>query len=113
MHARAATSPAGDLHDLDPDPFLDERAAEAPRRYYVLDDTGFDEVPARYRRFYRRWRGEDDRLAPNEARCPTCAVVIRARRELRAGDELYCMPCAARLAVLRAEAGGLAVRAIG
>ena len=42
---------------------------EAPRKRYELDDRGFDEVPKKYRRFYRRWEGPEDELAPNEALC--------------------------------------------
>ena len=41
--------------------------------------------------------GPDDRLAPNEAICPVCKVVIRSTRELREGDRVYCMPCMSRL----------------
>ena len=40
--------------------------ADTPRQRFILDDTGFDEVPVNYRRFYRRWRGAGDRLAANE-----------------------------------------------
>jgi hypothetical protein len=81
---------------------------ERPRRRYVLeDDTGFDEVPKKYRRFYRRWKGERDELAPNEVICPVCKVVIRSARELRPGDRVYCMPCMSRLTVVRAESGRL------
>ena len=80
---------------------------EAPRRRFELDDRGFDEVPSRYRRFYRRWGGPADGLGPNEALCPVCKIVIRSTRELRPGDRLYCMACMTRLTVLRAEGGGL------
>ena len=86
-----------------------ERAAagvvEAPRQRFVLDDTGFDEVPKKYRRFYRKWKGPDDRLGPNEVLCPVCKVVIRSTRELRPGDRVYCMPCMSRLVVVRTETG--------
>ena len=77
------------------------------RRRYILDDTGFDEVPMKYRRFYRKWRGAGDRLAPNEVLCPVCKVVIRSTRELRPGDRVYCMPCMSRLVVVRAADGTL------
>jgi hypothetical protein len=81
---------------------------EAPRkRYELLDDTGFDEVPKKYRKFYRRWDGPGDSLAPNEVLCPVCKVVIRSTRELREGDRLYCMACLTRLRVMPREAGGL------
>lgn len=79
-----------------------------PRRRFVLDDdTGFDEVPRKYRRYYRKWAGPGDRLGPNEVLCPVCKVVIRSTRELRPGDRVYCMPCMSRLIVVRGEDGGL------
>jgi hypothetical protein len=79
----------------------------APRRHYALEDTGFDEVPKRFRRFYRKWLGAEDLLAPNEVLCPVCKVVIRSSRELRPGDRLYCMPCMSRLIVVRTAQGTL------
>ena len=79
----------------------------AARRRYVLEDTGFDEVPKKYRRFYRKWKGPGDQLAPNEVICPVCKVVIRSTRELRAGDRVYCMPCMSRLVIVRGEGGHL------
>jgi len=88
-----------------------EEAADArPRQRFVLDDTGFDEVPVKYRRFYRKWRGPEDSLGPNEVICPVCSVVIRSTRELRPGDRVYCMPCMSRLVVVRAESGRLEAR---
>jgi hypothetical protein len=81
--------------------------AVAPRRRFELDDRGFDEVPLRYRRFYRRWEGPNDVLAPNEALCPVCKIVIRSSRELRAGDRIYCMACMTRLTVVETNAGTL------
>lgn len=81
--------------------------SEAPRQRFVLDDTGFDEVPKKYRRFYRKWGGPGDRLAPNEVLCPVCKVVIRSTRELREGDAVYCMPCMSRLIVAKGESGRL------
>lgn len=84
------------------------RVLAAPRRRFVLeDDTHFDEVPRRYRRFYRRWGGPTDALGPNEVLCPVCRVVIRSARELRPGDRVYCMPCMSRLEVVRTESGQL------
>ena len=71
------------------------------------DDTGFDEVPKRYRRFYRRWQGEADILAPNEVLCPVCKIVIRSAREIRVGDRVYCMPCMSRLVVVEGPNGRL------
>lgn len=94
-----------------PTPFVDplelDGANERPRRRYVLEDTGFDEVPKKFRRFYRKWRGAGDVLAPNEVLCPVCKVVIRSTRELRPGDRVYCMPCMSRLTVVRGASGGL------
>jgi hypothetical protein len=80
---------------------------EVHRRRYELEETGFNEVPPKWRRFYRHWAGPGDELAPNEALCPVCKVVIRSTRELRPGDQLYCMPCLSRLVVVRAESGRL------
>ena len=94
----------------DPLESIDAARDEMPRQRFVLDDTGFDEVPAKYRRFYRKWRGPEDRLAPNEVLCPVCKVVIRSTRELRPGDRVYCMPCMSRLVVVRTEAGTLEAR---
>jgi hypothetical protein len=78
-----------------------------PRQSFELEDTGFNEVPKRFRRFYRRWRGPSDTLAPNEALCPVCKVVIRSTKELRAGDRVYCMPCMSRLEL--AEEDGMLI----
>ena len=79
----------------------------APRQRYELDDRGFDEVPKKYRRYYRRWEGQGDSLAPNEALCPVCKIVIRSVRELRDGDQLYCMACMTRVRIVRGENGRL------
>ena len=84
-----------------------DEVGEGPRQRFVLDDTGFDEVPKKYRRFYRKWAGADDALAPNEVLCPVCRVVIRSTRELRAGDRVYCMPCMSRLTVVVGQDGRL------
>lgn len=91
------------------DALLSEAESErgTPRRRFVLDETGFNEVPKKYRRFYRRWGGPKDELAENEVLCPVCKVVIRSSRELRPGDRVYCMPCMSRLVVVRAESGRL------
>ena len=78
---------------------------ERPRRRYELEETGFKEVPKKWRRFYRYWDGPGDELAPNEALCPVCKVVIRSSRELRPGDRLYCMPCMSRLTVVETDDG--------
>jgi hypothetical protein len=78
-----------------------------PRQRFILEDTGFDEVPKKYRRFYRRLSSPDDVLALNEVICPVCKVVIRSTRELRVGDRVYCMPCMSRLVVMRSHTGQL------
>ena len=83
---------------------------DRPRQRYTLEETGFNEVPKKYRRFYRRWGGEGDDLAPNEVLCPVCKVVIRSTRELRIGDRVYCMPCMSRLIVQEGEGGRLEAR---
>jgi hypothetical protein len=93
---------------------LDEEKPSPPeagapaRRRFELDERGFDEVPKRYRKFYRRWEGAADSLGPNEILCPVCKVVIRSPRELRPGDRVYCMACMARLRVVQAGDGALA-----
>jgi hypothetical protein len=93
------------------DPLLREAHEEgALRQRFLLEDTGFDEVPPKYRRFYRKWRGPGDALAPNEVVCPVCKVVIRSTRELRPGDRVYCMPCMSRLVVVRGDDGRLEAR---
>lgn len=92
------------------DPLEEEVAAPGERRRFLLEDTGFDEVPKKYRKFYRKWRGAGDRLAPNEAICPVCKVVIRSGRELWPGDRLYCMPCMSRLVVVESDEGVLEAR---
>jgi hypothetical protein len=81
---------------------------DAPRRRYELDDRGFDEVPRKYRKYYRRWEGAGDALAPNEVLCPVCMVVVRSARELREGDRVYCMACMSRLRVVRGPNGFVA-----
>jgi len=91
------------------DPLLaEERSVERDgRRRYELEETGFNEVPKKYRRFYRRWRGAADVLAANEVLCPVCKVVIRSTRDLRPGDKVYCMPCMSRLTVIEGMDGRL------
>jgi hypothetical protein len=90
------------------DPLLeDEIREDRPRQRFVLDDQGFDEVPKKYRRFYRCWRGPEDTLGPNEALCPVCKIVVRSTRELRPGDRVYCMACMTRLEIVRSDAGHL------
>ncbi len=93
------------------DPLFADDAAERRdhdgRRRYELADTGFREVPKKYRRFYRAWGGATDELAPNEVLCPVCKVVIRSARELRPGDRVYCMPCMSRLVIVVGENGRL------
>lgn len=88
-----------------------EPLGAVPRRRYALEDSGFNEVPAPMRRFYRRWRGATDALADNEALCPVCRVVLRAERELCAGDRLHCQPCMTQLELVDEE-GVLAARVV-
>lgn len=85
---------------------------EVPRRTYDLDDTGFREVPKRWRKFYRVWQGDGDTLAPNEIICPVCKVVIRSRREYRAGDRVYCMCCFTRMVLVATPDGGIEAEVI-
>jgi hypothetical protein len=87
-----------------------EEPQRTPRQRFVLEDTGFNEVPRKYRRFYRHWGGPGDTLASNEVLCPVCKVVIRSTRELRVGDRVYCMPCMSRLVVVLGEGGRLEAR---
>ncbi len=94
------------------DPLLRSETREAPRERFELDDRGFDEVPRKYRRFYRRWDGPGDRLAPNEALCPVCKIVIRSTRELRAGDRVYCMACMTRLTLVETAEGTLEAQVV-
>jgi hypothetical protein len=82
-------------------------AVEPSRQRFELDDRGFDEVPTKYRRYYRLWEGSGDRLGPNEVICPVCKVVIRSTRALRPGDRLYCMACMTRLRVRQDAEGRL------
>lgn len=91
------------------DPLLNSEAGEheRPRQRYELDDSGFNEVPLKYRKFYRKSRGAGDELAPNEVLCPVCKVIIRSSRELRPGDRVYCMPCMSRLVVVQSDTGRL------
>ena len=77
------------------------------RRHYELEDTGFREVPKRWRKFYRVWTGEGDQLAPNEIQCPVCKVIIRSHHEFRPGDRVYCMPCMSRMIVVEKPDGTL------
>jgi hypothetical protein len=84
---------------------LSGSGGEAPRRRYELDDRGFDEVPEKYRKYFRRWEGPNDPLAPNEVFCPVCKIVIRSTREIREGDRIYCMACMTRLRVVQGKAG--------
>ncbi len=88
------------------------RADSAERRRFELDDRGFNEVPKKWRKFYRHWQGEGDTLGPNEIICPVCKVVIRSVKELRAGDRLYCMPCMSRLLVVEASDGSLTTEVV-
>jgi hypothetical protein len=74
---------------------------------FDLEETSFDEAPARLCRYYRHWGGHADTLGPNEILCPVCHVVLRSTRALRVGDELHCLPCLTSLQLV--EQGGLLV----
>jgi hypothetical protein len=84
-----------------------EITSDGTRQRYELEEMGFKEVPKKWRKFYRYWQGAGDTLAPNEVICPVCKVVIRATRELRPGDKVYCMPCMSRMVVVVGENGRL------
>jgi len=99
-----------DPREREDDSEVAETAGQSARQRFILEDTGFDEVPKKYRRFYRKWKGAGDMLAPNEVICPVCKVVIRSTRELRPGDRVYCMPCMSRLVVVRNQSGTLEAR---
>lgn len=75
------------------------------RKRYDLQETGFREVPKRWRKFYRHWLGPEDVLASNEVLCPVCKVVIRSYRDYKPGDRVYCMPCMSRLIVVERDDG--------
>jgi hypothetical protein len=108
-HAAEALLPAGEPA-LDP---LEQPAADAdarPRRRFVLAETGFNEVPRAYRKFYRRWLGPPTCWHRTRCSAPVCKVVVRSRRELRPGDRVYCMPCMSRLVVVRGAHGTLEAR---
>ncbi|MCB1029853.1 MAG: hypothetical protein KDA95_00860 [Acidimicrobiales bacterium] len=97
------------IDEVPPSSFQPESADgdEPPRQRFELEDTGFKEVPKRWRKFYRIWQGEGDSLGPNEVICPVCKVVIRSHREFRPGDRVYCMPCMSRMVVVRRPDGSL------
>jgi hypothetical protein len=95
---------------VDPLEAVPSNTGEEPRQRFILEDTGFNEVPKKYRKFYRKWRGPGDFLALNEVMCPVCKVIIRSSRELRPGDRVYCMPCMSRLTVVQGDNGMLEAR---
>lgn len=103
----------GEIHDTSPAKEAGEEGSdETPRQRFELEETGFKEVPKRWRKFYRHWKGEGDTLAPNEVQCPVCKVIIRSTREFRPGDRVYCMPCMSRMVVVRREDGRLEAEVI-
>ena len=63
------------------DPVEAAAETEIPRQTFELEETGFREVPKKWRKYYRHWQGP--------------------------GDRLYCMPCMSRLIVVEAPDGGL------
>lgn len=97
-----STAPVAPAH-ADAHPGDDERPT------FVLEETGFNEVPPRLRRYFRHWHGPDDPLGPNEVLCPVCHVVLRSPHALRVGDELHCMPCLSTLQVVASDHGLVAV----
>lgn len=98
--------------DRQVDPPDDAGTDEVPRRRFELEETGFREVPKRWRKFYRHWTGEGDVLGPNEIQCPVCKVIIRSHREYRPGDRVYCMPCMSRLVVVEQADGTLTAEVV-
>ncbi len=94
------------------DPLQSAAPSGTARSTFTLEDRGFLEVPKKWRKYYRHWEGDGDSLAPNEIVCPVCKVVIRSRREIRAGDRLYCMPCMSRLLVVDDGTGSLALEVV-
>ncbi len=97
------TDPAGNVAEVSDD---------TRRQRYKLDDSGFDEVPREYRKFYRHWAGPGDSLAPNEVLCPVCNVVVRYAVELRSGDRLFCKVCMTTLALSRNRKGVIAAEPV-
>ena len=92
------------------DPLLQKSPSAAVpelRRSFELVDSGYRRVPKRYRKYYRKWLGKNDELAPNEVLCPICRVVIRSGSELHPGDRVFCLPCMSRLVVVRDDSGML------
>ncbi len=71
----------------DTDVSAPEVGADTSRRRYELEETGFKEVPKKWRKFYRHWGGPLDTLAPNEVICPVCKVVIRATQRTATGRQ--------------------------
>lgn len=102
----AGTAASGDQEGVQ------EQGEDRPRRTYELGETGFVEVPKKWRKFYRHWRGPGDVLAPNEVQCPVCKVVIRSHREFRPGDRVYCMPCMTRMIVVALPDGTLGTEVV-
>ena len=51
-------------------------------------------------------------LAPNEALCPVCKIIVRSPRDLRVGDRLYCMACMTRIRIVEGNNGLLETETI-
>ncbi len=107
-----ATNEAGTVPEMSSAESEPEQATEAPRQRFELEETGFREVPKRWRKFYRHWLGDGDVLAPNEIQCPVCKVIIRSHHEFRPGDKVYCMPCMSRMVVVEQSDGSLLAEVI-
>lgn len=109
---RTSGSDTSDTSDQAEEAIVGRRSDDTPRRTYELGETGFMEVPKRWRKFYRLWKGPGDVLAPNEVQCPVCKVIIRSHREFRPGDRVYCMPCMTRMIVIELPDGSLGTEVV-
>ena len=70
------------------------------RNRFTLVDTGFNEVPLVYRKYYRAYVGNGDILSENEVLCPVCRVIIRSESTLYPGDKVFCLVCSSWLQVV-------------
>ena len=75
---------AAAMSDAVADP-VEPAAGTAERRRFELEETDFDEVPKKWRRFYRHWKGDGDVLGPNEVICPVCKVPAFKFNEVKRG----------------------------
>ena len=70
------------------------------RNIFELQDTGFNEVPLAYRKYYRAYLGDGDILSENEVLCPVCRVIIRSENTLYPDDKVFCLVCFSWLKVV-------------